>query len=59
MCNEEVRSAIRKSGLKYWEVAAAVGIADTTFSKWLRTELEPSKRHKVIEAIHTLSKKRG
>ena len=31
--NDQIRKAIETSGLKYWQVADAVGVADTTFSK--------------------------
>lgn len=33
MKNIEIRKLIKEAGLKYWEVAEQVGIADTTFTK--------------------------
>jgi ribosome-binding protein aMBF1 (putative translation factor) len=37
--NQNIRKAIEKANLKYWQVADEIGISDTTFSKWLRHDL--------------------
>ena len=58
MTNEAIRKSISNSGLKYWEVADAVGIADTTFAKWLRHELPEDKKKQVLSAINRLSQER-
>ena len=55
MHNIEIRKAIDAAGLKYYEVAEAVGVADTTFTKWLRRELPDDKRQLVMDAIKKLS----
>ena len=54
MHNIEIRQAISTSGLKYWQVAAALNISDSTFTKWLRKELGPDKKAAVMKAINTL-----
>lgn len=54
MHNTDVRQAIVDAGLKYWEVAAALNIADTTFTKWLRKELDPAKKAVVMDVINRL-----
>ena len=54
MNNKEIRNAISSSGLKYWQVADALNIADTTFTKWLRKELDPDKKAAVMKAIDKL-----
>lgn len=56
MQNIEIRSAIDRAGLHYWQVADALGIADSTFTKWLRKELPEDKRLQVMAAIKKLSK---
>lgn len=45
-----------KSGIKKWQVAQEIGVADTTFSKWLRKPLPEDKKAKVLAAISKLSK---
>ena len=38
--NSEVRNAIADSGFCYWEIAEKLGVADATFSRYLRKEAE-------------------
>ena len=52
--NLEVRMKIFESGLNHWEVAGALGVSATTFSRWLRFEMTPSKKEEVIKAINEL-----
>lgn len=59
MKNETIRRRISDSGLKYWEVADAVGIADTTFTKWLRHELPADKKREIMEVIDRLKSERS
>lgn len=49
--NQDIRIAIAESGLRQWQVAEAIGIADCTFCIWLRRELSPEKKKLVFEAI--------
>lgn len=58
MQNEAIRASISASGLKYWEVADAIGIADTTFARWLRHELPEEKQKQILAAIDRLEKER-
>lgn len=51
LTNLEVRQAINKRRLKYYEVAAALGITQYTFSHWLQIEMSDDKREKVLKAI--------
>lgn len=38
MSGAEIRKAIIAAGLKIWQVAEVYGVADTTFSKYLRKD---------------------
>ena len=58
MNNIEIRQAIVASGLKYWQVAEALNVSDSTFTKWLRRELDPAKKAAVMEAITRLKAER-
>lgn len=37
--NQDIRRRAEKLGLPLWELAQAVGISDTTLTKWLRMPL--------------------
>ena len=54
MCNSEIREKIKSCNVKKWEVAAVIGVTDTTFSKWLRFELPEEKKKLVLKAIDTI-----
>lgn len=52
--NIEVRTAIEKKRLKYYEVAEKVGITQVTFSQWLQRELSDERKKRVLEAIEKM-----
>lgn len=56
MINQDVRQAIAENMLKYWEVADKVGIADSSFSRWLRKPLKGERKQRVNKAIEELKK---
>jgi len=56
MQNEEVRTAIRKSGLYNWQVASMIPLSDGNFSKWLRIEMNQNKKERVFAAIEKAKK---
>lgn len=49
--NMEIRQAIEKKRLKYYEVAEACGVTSYTFSHWLQTEMKPEKKTEVLRII--------
>lgn len=51
MRNHDIRRLIIAKRLKHYEVAATLGISEYTFCKWLRVELTPERRQKVMDAI--------
>ena len=54
MKNAEIRELMQKRRLRHYEVAAQIGISETTFSVWLRSELTEERRAKVLRAIEDL-----
>ena len=56
--NSDVHNKIQKSGVRYWQVANALGLSDGHFSRKLRFELTTEEKVTVLEAIKCLSKKR-
>lgn len=49
--NEEIKSALKEAGLKQWELAEKLGVAETTLCRWLRTELPAEKKQKMLQVI--------
>lgn len=51
MNNQDIRTEITKSGLKYWQVADGLGITDGNFSRLLRRELPEEKKQQIRAVI--------
>ena len=56
--NMGIRGAIFKHRLRHFEVAQALGIADTTFSKRLRTPIGREETRHILAVIEELAKSR-
>ena len=54
MKNKEIRDAIARHRVRYYEVAEVLGISECTFSRWMRRELTEDKRELIIDAINKL-----
>lgn len=54
MRNIDIHEAFLNSGVKKWEVAEQLGIADTTFSKRLRKELHANEKEKILQVIREI-----
>lgn len=54
--NQEIRDQIRAAGLKQWEVARKLGVAESTFIRWLRDELSEEQRTAISKAIEDLKR---
>ena len=55
MCNLDVRRAAAGSGVRLWQVADALGIADAQLSRKLRKELPDEEKQKIFEIIRNIS----
>ena len=51
MCNRDLRDEMRIANVRQWEVAEAIGVSEMTMVKWLRKELDDSKKTLVREGI--------
>lgn len=56
MKNLEIRQAVAKNRLRFYEVADALGISEFTLSRKLRKELEDDEKKKILAAIDKLAK---
>ena len=54
--NETVRKAARSAGVPLWQVAAKLGISESTLTRWLRFPLEPAKEATMLAMISELEK---
>lgn len=54
MANKDIRLAAGAKGLKLWQIADALGITDSYFSRKLRKELPPEDKEKIFTLIAQL-----
>lgn len=56
MYNMDLREAIKRARLFNYEVAAQMGMSETSFSRKLRRELSEEEKEKIFAAIEVLAK---
>lgn len=54
MCNNDIRTEAKAANVKLWQIADALGLYDTNFSKMLRKELPPEEKAKIRQIISEL-----
>lgn len=57
--NEDIREAIYKSGLRYWEIAERCGFSPSVFSVKLRRELSGNEKYKLFCIIQEMVDEKG
>lgn len=55
MNNQDVRLTAAGAGVKLWQIAEALGIADCSLSRKLRRELPAEEKDKIFSIIRELS----
>mgnify|MGYP001107294511 FL=1 len=55
MSNFDIRFAAGKAGVKLWQIADALGMADSNFSRKLRKELPDEEKAKIFEIIRRIA----
>lgn len=59
MCNVDIRNTAAGNGVRLWQIAEALGIADCSLSRKLRKELPEGEKQKIFGIIKALSKEVG
>ena len=52
--NQDIREAIKNSGVKYWQVAERFGVCDGNFSRKLRKEMPKEEKERIYTIIQNL-----
>lgn len=59
MANEAIREKAKESGVRLWEVAERIGVADSTFCRQMRRELSEARQQLILRAIDELAESKG
>ncbi len=54
--NKDIRLAVKETGVKMWQLADKMGIADTTLCRRLRKELPEEQKRRILEIVDELAK---
>lgn len=58
LCNQDIRLSAKRSGVRLWQVADALGIWEATLSRKLRHELPKAEKQKILDIIEALAQER-
>ena len=53
--NNDVKSYAKKQGVFLWEIAEAIGLADSNFSRKLRRELPDNEKQRILAIIDEIA----
>lgn len=56
MNNKDIRNAAGGHGIRLWQVAEALGMNESAFSRKLRKELPQEEKEKILDVIEKLAK---
>ncbi|MCR1905708.1 hypothetical protein [Intestinimonas butyriciproducens] len=56
MYNQDIRRAAAGAGVRLWQIAEALGIADCSLSRKLRKELSAEEKERIFSIIKKLSR---
>lgn len=56
MSNKDIRNAAGGYGIRLWQVAEAIGMNESAFSRKLRKELPQEDKEKILAVIEKLAK---
>lgn len=57
--NNDIRKAALLADVRHWEICDRLGISEPTLTRWLRFELLPEKKQRILDAIDELSREEG
>lgn len=55
MCNQDIKRTAAGAGVRLWQIADKLGIADCNLSRKLRHELPPEEKEKIFSIIQELT----
>ncbi len=56
MKNDDIKHEVKSAGLRLWQIAEALGLQDSNFSRKLRHELSDTEKAEIRAIIADLSK---
>lgn len=58
MRNLAIREEAKSSGVRFWEIAEAMGVSEATVTRMLRRELPEVERRKILNVVADLARRK-
>lgn len=58
MTNQEIKLQMKKDDVRQWEVADKIGVAESTFTRWLRKEVSTEQKTLILQAIRAVARQK-
>jgi len=58
MRNLVIREAAKSNGVRFWEIAEAMGVSEATVTRMLRRELPEVERGKILNVVADLARRK-
>ena len=58
MTKPEIERLIRAEDIPRWQIAKTIGVHESTFSRWFRTDLTEEQSEKILSAVEQIKKAR-
>lgn len=56
--NIDIREHASRSGVYLWQIAAAIGVSEPTFLRWMRVEMPENEKKRIFKAIDRIEQER-
>ncbi len=58
LANTDIRETAKEKGVRFWEVAKAIGISEPTMTRKMRVELPAAEKEAIFKIIDEISAKK-
>ena len=58
MVNQKIKYAAKVANVRLWEVAEAIGISDSAFSRKMRRELPEAEQRKILNIVADIARRK-
>ena len=56
MRNNTIREQAKSNGVKFWEIAEAMGVSEATVTRMLRRELPGAEQRKILDIVADIAR---
>lgn len=58
MRNHAIREQTKRNGVRFWEIAEALGVSEATVTRMLRKELPDADQYKILNIVSDIARRK-